>query len=73
MLQGPFVKHFEKHKRKFGEILKATQMLIFVLSYPRVQISIFWRFFKITSKVLGNAARAICNAIEKNKGIYEKT
>lgn len=25
MLQGPFVKHFEKHKRKFGEILKATK------------------------------------------------
>ena len=27
----------------------------------------FWRFWKITSKPLGNATRAVCKAFEKHK------
>lgn len=40
-------------------------MLIIVPWDPRVQISIFGRFFKITSQPLRNIARAIYKAFEK--------
>ena len=65
----PFVKHLRKKLVWAKKMNKITRMFIFVPLEARLQISIFGRFFKITSK-----AWATCRALmwrKKNEKIWK--
>lgn len=68
---GPFRKKLRNMKRMQCQIKVYKNVDICTLRF-KVQLSIFWRLFKIASKTLESVARAICETfyIRKESGKY---